>query len=249
MRARIELFQLRVLSLLGASKGAIALKGGCNLRFFFGSVRRSEDMDLDVGRGLEPHVLRDTMDRLLTGPALASALRVADLEIETVSAPKQTDTTQRWKIALHARGESDRLHTKIEFSRRATNDKAVVEAVDPAVLSAHGLIPLVARHYPLGAALRQKVRALVGRSVVQARDVFDLSMLLTRAGESAGEALSPERSTLARAIERAMDVSFDDYRGQVVAFLDPAGAGAFGTREAWDALQTQVVALLERAAR
>lgn len=26
----------------------MALKGGCNLRFLFGSVRSSEDMDLDV---------------------------------------------------------------------------------------------------------------------------------------------------------------------------------------------------------
>ena len=38
----------------------------------------------------------------------------------------------------------------------------------------------LAPHYPLAAALRQKVGALAGRSVVQARDVFDLGVLFAK---------------------------------------------------------------------
>lgn len=39
---------LRALVAKGEDKSLVALKGGCNLRFFFGSERYSEDMDLDV---------------------------------------------------------------------------------------------------------------------------------------------------------------------------------------------------------
>jgi hypothetical protein len=82
--------------------------------------------------------------------------------------------------------------------------------------------------------------------VVQARDVFDLALLLSSAAE-AKRALRAERDTLPRAIERAMDVSFDDYRGQVVAYLHPDHAPMYASREAWNALQNRVVEMLEQA--
>jgi hypothetical protein len=49
-RQYVELFHLLFLRQLasGEDRSLIALKGGCNLRFFFGSIRYSEDMDLDV---------------------------------------------------------------------------------------------------------------------------------------------------------------------------------------------------------
>jgi len=37
-------------------------------------------------------------------------------------------------------------------------------------------MPTVATHYPVAAALRQKVLALIGRREVQVRDLFDLSI-------------------------------------------------------------------------
>jgi hypothetical protein len=207
-------------------------------------------MDLDVGAKVEPFALREKMDRLLAGPALAASLRAANLEITRVSAPKQTDTTQRWKVGLRARAPVGlALHTKVEFSRRAPGEEAVLEAVSPDVLSGYQLLPLLVRHYPLDAALRQKVRALVGRSVVQARDVFDLALLLTRAGPASVRALRPERARLPRAIDRAMDVSFEDFQSRVAAYLDPNHADMYASREAWDVLQAQVVDELERAAQ
>jgi hypothetical protein len=245
----VELFHLHVLRLLGAGpdKAHIALKGGCNLRFFFGSVRYSADMDLDVGRALEPHVLREKMNRLLSGPALASGLRAAGVDVGRVSAPKQTETTQRWKVELVPRHRpSISLHTKIEFSRRTTGEEAALEAVVPEILVTYQLLPLLVRHYPAEAALRQKLGALVGRAAVQARDVFDLAMLLGRVRDPQ-RALEEERTALRAGIERAMDVSFDDYRGQVVAYLHPDHAGMYGSRAAWDALQARVIDALEKA--
>ena len=49
------------------------------------------------------------------------------------------------------------------------------------------------------------------RSTVQARDVFDLAVLLARAGGRV-DALHPIRAQIPKAIERAMDVSYGDFK-------------------------------------
>jgi predicted nucleotidyltransferase component of viral defense system len=243
-----EILHLHVLRLLGTTpdKAHVAVKGGCNLRFFFGSVRYSQDLDLDVTEQLAPHALKERLDRLFASAALRDALRAGGLELGTVSAPKQTETTQRWKAELRVRGRPVALHTKIECSRRRDAEAAVLEAVDPRVVQSYQMMPIVTRHYPLPAALRQKVRALVGRQTVQARDVFDLAVLFARAGGRV-DAFAGMRGVLARAVERALEVSFDDFQGQVVAYLHPEHAASYASRDAWNALQDQVVDLLERA--
>ncbi len=249
-RQIVEVFHLSVLRLLmvGPDQSRFALKGGCNLRFFFGSVRYSEGMDLDVAQGVETHFLKDKMNRLLAGSTLGNALSASGIRLGAVSAPKQTETTQRWKAELRAEGRSLALHTKIEFSRRKSIDEAELGALDSAISRAYQMLPLLVTHYPVAAAMCQKVQALVGRQVVQARDVFDLAVLFARAGGRV-EALSGVREILPKAVERAMDVSFDEYQGQVVAYLDPVHVLAHSSRQAWDALQTSVVETLERAAR
>ncbi len=49
-RESVELFHLQFLRQLcaGPDRALFTLKGGCNLRCFFGSVRYSDDVDLDV---------------------------------------------------------------------------------------------------------------------------------------------------------------------------------------------------------
>lgn len=138
------------------------------------------------------------------------------------------------------------LHTKIEFSRRGATDEAKIEPVAAAVLAEYQLMPFLVSHYPLDAALRQKVSALVGRSVVQARDVFDLGVLFARASGKV-EALHGHSEDLSKAIERAMDVSYGDFKSQVASYLKPEHLDTYGTREAWETLQAQVVELLMKA--
>jgi len=246
-RQLVEFFHLHFVRLLcsGPQKGSFAIKGGCNLRFFFESVRYSEDIDLDVA-GLPVHALGEKVTAILRGPALSMPLRSRGVSITSVSAPKQTDTTQRWKVGLAVEGHSTGLHTKIEFSRRATTEEAKTEPVAAAVLAQHKLMPLLAPHYPLDAALRQKIRALVGRTIVQARDVFDLAVLFATAGGNV-EALSPIRSEIPKAVERVMGISYADFKSQVVSYLLPDNLDTYGSSEAWDALQMQVIEHLEKA--
>ena len=59
----VEIFHLILLGDIGRKldKQKWALKGGCNLRFFFRSPRYSDDMDLDV-RGVPVDVLREKVN-------------------------------------------------------------------------------------------------------------------------------------------------------------------------------------------
>lgn len=103
-RQHVELFHLvflRALVARGEDKGLFALKGGCNLRFFFRSVRYSEDIDLDVAV-VAKGTLERKVERLLQSPTVQAPLRAHGIELVEVSAPKQTDTTQRWKAGLRA---------------------------------------------------------------------------------------------------------------------------------------------------
>ena len=119
-RQTVEFFHLvflRGLVARGEDKALIALKGGCNLRFFFGSIRYSEDIDLDV-RVMSKETLKNKVDRLLKSPLITAPLLARRIKVTEVSTPKQTDTTQRWKLGLDVEGAAVPIRTKIEFSRR-----------------------------------------------------------------------------------------------------------------------------------
>lgn len=246
-RAFVESFHLaflRVLTGRDDDKTRIALKGGSNLRFFFESIRYSEDIDFDV-TSITKETLRNKVERVLAGAALGAPLRAGGIEIAEVSAPKQTETTQRWKVGLTVRGSAAPLRTKIEFSRRRAIEGAVFEATSLSITRPYGMTAVLASHYGLRAAVAQKIHALAERAEPQTRDVFDLAHLFARPA-AVGLALTPEETAwLSPAIEHAMAMSYDDYAGKVVAYLDPEHAAAFQSRAAWDAMREGVVASLE----
>jgi hypothetical protein len=247
VRQSTELFHLvflRALVAKGEDKGLIALKGGVNLRFFFGSVRYSEDMDLDVVV-IAKDTLKNKVERLLKSPAVITPLKTHGLTIVGTSAPKQTETTQRWKVALQRAGDDLPIRTKVEFSRRDDIEGTKFEAADREVLRPYGLTPVLATHYTTVTATRQKIHALAARTEPQARDVFDLGLLLARP-DAAGLALdAAAKEWLDDAIEHAMVISFDEYASKVVAYLEPSHAELYAGRSAWDAMQDDVVTRLE----
>jgi len=248
-RQAIEVFHLLFLRAItsGPQKAHLVVKGGCNLRFFFGSVRYSQDLDLDVSI-VAKETLRKNVDKVLAAPLLLRPLAAYGLEIQAASSPKQTDTTQRWKLALRTEGRSLPLQTKIEFSRRGEAEEFRLESVDTALAHRYRMTPPLANHYLLPAAIRQKIRALAGRTEVQARDVFDLALLFARARGKI-ESRAADKKMYGKAAERALAIPYDDYTAQVVAYLSPEEAEPHASREAWTAQQLQVVDTLERLAR
>jgi hypothetical protein len=247
-RAAVEFFHLVFLRALvgkGQDKGLFAVKGGCNLRFYFHSVRYSEDIDFDV-MVVAKATLRNKVDRLLDSPLVAAPLKTRGLEVSDVSAPKQTEMTQRWKVGLNVAGRNVALRTKIEFSRRGKVAGTRFEVVAPEVLRPYALTPFLATHYDTVAAISQKIDALAGRTEPQARDIFDLNLLLARP-EGHAAVQKPPKSHLRIAQERALEIDYDQYAAQVVAFLDPTQRELFESRDAWDTMQQAVVTALEGA--
>lgn len=73
-RQAIELFHLVFLRALVAKnedRALVSLKGGCNLRFYFGSVRYSEDIDFDAVV-ISKDTLKNKVDRLLRSPMVSA---------------------------------------------------------------------------------------------------------------------------------------------------------------------------------
>ncbi|HZF14487.1 MAG TPA: nucleotidyl transferase AbiEii/AbiGii toxin family protein [Steroidobacteraceae bacterium] len=244
-RQTIEIFHLLFLRAFGArvDKALFVLKGGCNLRFFFKSIRYSEDMDIDI-RTMSVSTLRNNVSRLLEAPAFAQALRAQGIEIVRTSRPKQTETTQRWKLILRITESGAEAPTKIEFSRRGLDGEMAVEPVDAEVIRAYRLYPVIVQRYSVHTAFTQKVSALALRDEVQSRDVFDLKLLLD-AGGAKHTLPATAAANLSTAIDNARAVDYDAFAGQVVAYLEPDYQEHYGTRKAWAELQERVVEGLE----
>jgi hypothetical protein len=241
-RIAIELFHLAFLAALGTAldKKLYAVKGGVNLRFFLGSSRSSEDLDLDV-HTVEKGTLRRKVERLFESRPLEVRIAAKGLRIDSFTAPKQTETTQRWKVRLAVAEPVSEIGTRIEVSRRGLDEGVELGPVDPIVVALHGMSPVMAPHYGREAAFRQKVRALAGRTETQARDIFDLDFLL-RGGPL--PPLSRDTLDVDAAITNAMALSFDHFAGQVLPYLDDEEQGHWDAA-GWDAAVLRVTTALE----
>jgi len=242
----IERFHLLFLARLGQKldKRFYALKGGCNLRFFFKSIRYSEDMDLDV-QTIPVGELRGRVAGILKSASFLQALAVHGMNIEHVTEAKQTETTQRWKFGLLTTVLAIPVPTKIEFSRRRRFNDAVLENVDPLLVRSLGLPPILACHYPATVAWRQKIQALATRSATQARDVFDLDLLLSSGAIiPANETASLPTDLLQEAEQRCLAMRFGDFKSQVLSYLAPDHHAAYDDPKVWDHMVLRVTEAL-----
>ena len=240
----VELFHLLFLTQLGrkVDKKFYALKGGCNLRFFLKSPRYSQDMDLDA-KQIPVHRLGDRVNGVLTSQPFAQILKVRGIGIGHINDDKQIQTVQRWKLGLVVPRIEKPLPTKIEFSRRGMHSDVRFEAIDPTIVEAYELQPLMTNHYSRQIAYQQKVQALMDRKELQARDTFDLDLLLA-SGVKANDLPGKLGNRIGEAKENVFDTSFDMFAGQVLAYL-PAEDQAMYEKKAWDAMRLRVIEALE----
>ena len=214
------------------------VKGGANLRYFFESLRYSADIDLDAV-AIEPWKLEAKVDEVPASPAMGLLLRSGGLAVEEVTKPKHTAKTQRWKPLIAVRGRRVPVRTKIEFSYRATDPRRILEAVPDRVVAPYALRAPTMLHYTADVAIEQKIGALAQRSETQARDVFDLELLLRQHRDAIG-AGEIEPPTLDVALERAFELPFEAFSDQVVRFLDPEVAELYDDHAAWERMQAFV---------
>ena len=242
----IEIFHLLFVQVLTAhAANWFVLKGGANLRYFFQSDRYSNYIDFDFFTKPD-WIVGETVDKALSGRALASLLRRQDLKIVEVTNPKQTSTTRKWKVALsRIEANENVVRTKVEFSGRKEPDAdRFFEVVPEAVLNKYGVSSISLLHYGQNAALEQKIAALALRSETKARDVFDLELLF-RLHRVAGSPHLDNTHALNAAI-RAQEVTYRNFCSEVLPFLDDDVAALYESEVTWKSMCDSVSsALLE----
>ncbi|MDH4045890.1 MAG: nucleotidyl transferase AbiEii/AbiGii toxin family protein [Gemmatimonadota bacterium] len=248
-----EIVHLAILRELMRIRGgdAVTVKGGVNLRLFFGSPRYSEDMDLD-GTAQASDTIRDALKGLVEDASFARGLRPFGIrELDPGEGPnKDTDTTFRHKFGVVVSG-GIRYPTKVEVSFRGRHgtDRTAFESPAPEMLQPYGMDRFEIRHYVREAAVRQKLGALAGRREAQARDVFDLYMLVP--GAAADDlirylAKHLSTSTLHEGHSRALAITYEEYVGQVIEFLGEQARATHNGEAAWDEMRLHAVGLIER---
>ena len=115
------------------------------------------------------------------GFSLLAHLQPRGILALSISKPKQTTTTQRWKILLQQKGTLS-YSTKIEFSRRLKVIRAETGIVAAPLLTHYQLMPFGARYYGASAIFIQKINALASPTRNALRDLFDLHHLLFTVG-------------------------------------------------------------------
>lgn len=251
-----EVVHVLVMERLGDVRNGdtVTVKGGVNLRMFFNSVRYSEDIDLDgdpdASKAIRGCIKGIFSDRVLLRRLQRMGIRGLD---PGEGANKDTTTTFRYKFGVVLPGDV-RHPTKVEVSFRDTyaGDRAVTDMLDEGVVTRYGLDPVPVRHYVRDAAIRQKIDALGGRREAQARDVFDLHVL---GAENADPPLigflrgGLSTIRLNDALKRSLDITFAEYEGQVLEFLDDDARARYGSESAWDEIRLEVARLIEEVAK
>lgn len=241
-----EIFHLEFLRWIGrrVKTENYALKGGVNLRFFFNSFRYSEDMDLDAF-GIRVDTLKKIVMKIIEARPFQELFRPFGIEKiipSDISKAKQTETTQRFKIHLLTSSGED-LFTKIEFSRRGFKGNINVQPVSDIILRAYKLSPLICPHYSSETAILHKIEALAMRQAVQARDVFDIYVLIPQIGSITKET---ENTALfspllfKKAKENALEISFGQFRDTVLSYLSPDDREAYDKSSVWEEIKLKV---------
>jgi predicted nucleotidyltransferase component of viral defense system len=231
-----EFFHLAFLRHLGTrlSGRSYAVKGGICLRLFHRSPRLSEDMDLDIVSQVRVETLRNAIDAVIHGRAMLASMMPMGVTEISATKPKQTETTQRWKVALRLSGDQS-LPTKVEFSRRRDRIEYSTGIPDSQLLKQYKMIPFAAQYYDATHMAAQKILALAAPARNALRDFFDLHHLLFTVGSQPADILpliDPGKAE--SATKKVMGFAFEEFRKQVVPYLTSELVGLYRDASLFD---------------
>ena len=237
-----EFFHLLFLRELAGRLGGrpYAVKGGVCLRFFHHSPRLSEDIDLDIARIPLPTLAR-SVEKIIQSAAFLSQLSRKGMAMTGWSAPKQTTTTQRWKVRLQTAG-GRLISTRVEFSRRRGTLPATASAPSQGILISHGIPTFICRYYDREEMITQKLLALAHPARTAARDVFDIHHLLL---SSPPPSALPTGATLRQAREKIESTSFATFKAEVLPFLPLDLEEHYGQKRNYEKMIGDILEYLE----
>ncbi len=133
-------------------------------------------------------------------------------------------------------GRRNPVRTRIEFSNRNGERRHLLESVPNRVVQPYGLRAPLVDHYLAEPATEQKVLALADRNETQARDVFDLDLLMRKAPLTPA---SVDAMTRKAAAERGLELPYEAFVDQVLPFLDPEVAELYD-ETSWQQMRLSV---------
>lgn len=233
---------------------AVILEGGVNLRLFYASPRYSEDMDLDGESGARL-AIRSAIRGIFDDREFLESLRRLGLRgLDPKEGPnKDTGVTFRYKFHVLAPGDQS-YGTKVEVSFRDRDEADFYEMARPARERLERYLPgdpgFSVQRYDRASALRQKIEALAGRTRIEARDIFDINLLLDGWDKPPRQLVSflanaVEETTLRLAHERTLQLDYREYESLVVRFLEDDVRKRYRTESKWDELRLRAASLIE----
>lgn len=205
---------LLVVKIASSLKKSAALKGGGALRFVFNSSRRSEDLDYELDPDFPKYRLQEKIEKLLT-------------ELKIIStAPKQTDTTQRWKLVL-----PNEISLKLEFSRRG---KVSPQNFKTTTVSFHSwgipyTVPVF--HLSLKDMFAQKIEAALSPSRTAPRDAYDLLYIIDFSFQTGEQLTISDETDRNKLIEKLSQIPEDFVQEELFPYLSQEEIKIFNYKE------------------
>lgn len=195
-------------------KKSAALKGGGALRFVFRSSRRSEDLDYELDSNFPKYRLQERMEKLL-----------ADLKIKA-TAPKQTDTTQRWKLVLPVGN-----FLKLEFSRRGKVSPKNFKVTNVSFHTWGIPYTVPVFHLSLQDMFAQKMEAALSPTRTVPRDAYDLLYILEFSFQARERLIMPEGIDRHKLMEKLSQISDDFVQEELFPYLSQEETEIFNYKD------------------
>ena len=210
----------------------LVLKGGLAFRALTGSARMTKDIDLDslpsFSKLVHQQALRMAIKRAACESGLADAVSVTE--------PKQTDTTMRWKISGRLRASGEPLHLTVEVSRR---EPLCAEEAGTCRAACEGFGEICV--YSKKALCAMKALSMTDPRRSAPRDAFDLWLLVEAGVESPAEILGrASRQQLLQSREelwpKLESFTWDRFKEEIAPFMQPQERSGWDERRWTEAL-------------
>lgn len=195
-------------------------------------------MDLDVVSQIRPETLEKAVDSILQNQAFTASLATQGIQRIVFSKPKQTDTTQRWKISVFI-AMDNAIQTKIEFSRRKDKIDYLKGVPDPELLRKYKAMPFATQFYEAPQMAKQKIAALAAPSRYALRDLFDIHHLIFTNNVPLKD-ISLDVDEAEKAIDKINRFTYKDFSQQVLPYLSPELFSLYEDKPAFDRLKEEV---------